>query len=129
MAECSALDLAANSACFQEKIVDSHKRLAMQVHALMLTVAATGGTDYTDDISGLIRASCAWQIMDRGTLTGSKRDAAFTGILYSNATDSGAEVPATLLDKLEAIKCLQNVNYDTLDAMWYTLFCELPAPV
>lgn len=109
--------------------MDSHKRLAMQVHALMLTVAATGGTDYTDDISGLIQAACPWVEMDRGTLTGSKRDAAFTAILYSNATDAGAEVPATLLDKLEAIKCLQNVNYDTLKAMWYTLFCELPAPV
>lgn len=129
MAECTAIDLATNSACYQEKIVDSHKRLAIQVYALMLTAAATGGTDYTDDISGLIQAACAWKQMDTGTLTGSKRDAAFTAILLQNATAAGATVPDSLQATLAAVACLSALDHDTLDAVWYSLFCALPSPV
>lgn len=118
--DCSEQTLQAGGACYRGGNLDSKARLAIQVYAMVLELAAISGADYSADLPGLLKDSCAWRKSSMDV-----RDAMLTFILTQNAQTADATVPANAQEWREAVRCLLSYQDDELDAMWHQLVCSL----
>jgi len=116
---CTRESLIADGACYQ-KLGFGRQRLAFRVWLEILQLAAVGGTDYSDNIDGLLADS---KCLD--TLNTEQRDVADIVIDAQNATDAGADVPTDMTDVMAAITCLQNFTDVQLDTFYRHLRCNL----
>lgn len=120
MPTCTRADLIADRACFSGTRLSEHDQLVRRVYFDLLQLAAIGGTDYSDDISGLNvdanTLSCGFQPDDFA--------ASELVIASNNATAAGATVPDDI-DLAAAVNCLKNYTDFQLKQMKLLLYCQL----
>lgn len=95
--------------------------MALLVYGMVLELAAIGGTDYTEELTGTLLEAAACRF------TKDERVAGLIARQFANATAAGADVPSDLDDKVAAIACLEHVpgGMDKLEQIYLQLFCEL----
>lgn len=123
---CSTTTLVTNVACFQGTVLDDQHYLALKIYFGVLELAALGGTNYTNGLSGvgtgtLITDTAAlFQTMNLDDLKTSD-----LAIAYGNAVASGAAPSSNINTLAQNIKCLINTPYHELERKWLLIKCKL----
>lgn len=117
MPECSAEAFYASS-CLGWQCLDTQTQKAITARAMVLELAALGGTDYTNDLPGLLN-----DVAKLRQLSPENRNAAMLGIMLQNATEAGASVGDINQLRQESIQYVN--SQDQLDNMILWLTCKL----
>lgn len=122
---CNADTFVRQASCYLVPPLNEAQQKALIVYAKVLELAAIGGSNYTNQLTGSL-------ITDAKSATcGMKqenRDAARVNIAFRNADEAGAPIPLTLQAKLAAVRCLVEANAadgGLLDEMDLLLTCKL----
>jgi len=97
------------SSCYRQSSLILSQQKALLLYAKMLELAAIGGTDYTDDLDGLLVASICPPAFENNI------EAAYLSIAFNNAIAAGAVVPSTIAGKMISATCLTSIPMATLD--------------
>jgi len=117
---CDSTTLIDDAACFRQPAVSPIQQKALRIYAMVLELEAIGGEDYRDELTGqlLVDSSCPPTNMD-------DIRAAYVSIAFANAEAAGADVPATIDEKLDAVQCLSNATDAQLNQALLLVECAL----
>ena len=126
---CSVSSLRVN--CFQGTVIDNFRRKCLMVYLLAAELKGIGGTDYTGNLTGgasggLIGDAVAGLQQVNEDLIGKSTVGLYElGIQLNNAVASGGTTNTDINTRMGQIKCLINVNENTLDRCIVWLKCNL----
>ena len=130
MATCTIAGL--NVACFRGQTLDPHQRKALMVFFMASELKGIGGTDYTalliSPASGGLLGDTKALFDEKSSLddVGARNIGTFElAIAQASAIAVGGTAAASIQDRMQSIKCLQNVNESLLDRMILFLTCQL----
>jgi len=121
---CSSTVLVTNAAPFMAGAgIDNKRQMVLLIYAMLLELAAIGGTDYSG-VGGREQ-----MMQDAATLeigeTNDELDAGLISLAFTRATAAGASVPATLALKLAAVPRLPCNDDMLLKKAFVLLTCKL----
>lgn len=121
---CDKTNLITNAAPYMQGAgIDDKRQMVLLIYAMLLELAAIGGTDYT------VAGGREQMMQDAATLeigeTNDELDAGLISIAFNRATAAGASVPATLTLKLAAVPRLPCNDDMLLKKAFILLTCKL----
>lgn len=98
--DCNLAALILASAKLVNPSIGEQERLAIEIYAMVESLNATGGADYTTSLTDLLEAAKEWQ-----SLRGTQMEAVRTFITVSNAIATGADIGTDVPTLIEASRC------------------------
>lgn len=99
---CNLNDLIQAAKCLSDVCMSESDRKAIQIYARVASLAASGGTDYRNNLSLLLKDSRLWQLQSCDTL-----QAVDTYITILDANDNGAALGTDPKAILAEAKCMR----------------------
>lgn len=106
MPECTSTQVVDQAACYLESAIRPSQRRALYLYARVLELAAIGGTDYASALTTTLLTDAQGMTC---RLNEDQIAAAKTNLAFINAAAAGASVPSTLAEKMEIVKCLDDL--------------------
>lgn len=130
---CTVASLRSN--CFQGTVIDDFRRKCLMVYLMAAELKGIGGTDYTSKLTSPAAGGLLGDTIlnlnpggntDSKDLFGCHRIGLYElGVQLNNALASGGTTATDINTRMQQIKCLINVNENTLDMMLVWLGCQL----
>ena len=100
--------LLSDSACYKEFCMGDGSRLPIEIYARVQNLAAIGGTDYSNDLNGLLTATKTYQ-----PLYEEQRKAIGVNIALVNAVADGAVIDTNVNSLKAESKCYECLGLET----------------
>lgn len=118
--DCNVRALINASKCFLEQCMSEHDRESIRIFARVKNLAASGGTNYLNNLNGLLQASKDWQV-----LSGTQRSAIDLYIDITNAINNGATIDTSPDELMVAARCYRCLGHETRKQILGFLKCAI----
>ena len=118
--DCDIDAILAASKCIKPTCRSGYMTDALKIGVLIADLAASGGTDYTDDLTQLLTDARKWQVLNPKL-----REVVELYLLIQVALDHGATTPEDLDAFLQTVECYQCLGFETRKNLEVFLRCQL----
>ena len=117
---CAVNDLIARSKCYQQMCLGEIDNNAVVLFAQVANLAASGGTDYTNDLTALLNDAKEYQVLPKN-----QRRQINLLISLDNASDDGADISYDPNVLMAAAKCYACLGVELQFQLMLFLRCSL----
>ncbi len=118
--DCNLRALINASKCFLEPCMSEWDRESILIFARVKNLAASGGTNYLNNLNGLLQASKEWQV-----LSGTQRSAIDLYIDLTNAVNNGATINTARDELMVAARCYRCLGHELRKQILGFLKCAI----